>query len=754
MRIAAFCWIFLFLLPTLPVTAADKPAGKQPPGLITYRQENLVFEWDPVRDSAQVLRLPGRSIIWQGSLLPSFWLEVNHKKTFIKATAGQLQAAGDKSPVESGEIKLLLRIGQLGRGSLTIRHEDWGLRFTALEIEWAGPAPAIIELYFGASDEAVKRSSVQPTWDRPFMPDWASFGFCVPGAKEGPAQSYFRCWDFGLTNIALGSFGPSTGVPYGAAYPKPLYFAGMGSDEGWIALGAGSIPDAAMSLRVLSARGCFQYVYDEDIWGALPGGKRVWTDPLRISLGTTALAAFKNYYRSFPVRAAAAAHTPAAFFNTWGLWREKKYVIGPIADFAKQLGASVLVLDDGWESSQGSGLPNDKRFPQLKEDLTAVHNSGLTHGVWETLGWVDDTAALGLTTADLIIGKNGRPVKANWNFDPSSPSYYCLDVSSAKAREFLQKRTIRVMQTLKPTLLKLDFGYGLPSPAMGVPRNPLYRGERQYAEMVRLIAGAAKEIDPSVTIMYYSIGPLSIDGIDMVSLDDQGDLWYDIRGGHGEWSIWASLLSDRNIAVSGSSGYSWDPDEEVILNTAIIGTPGASLPMYQGDGQPVRQKFLNRRLAINKWFRKTILWQPLWLNSRTGNFNGPPQLNCWGRMEKIGGDSVLTALALRDGNFLKDISPDRGDFALLRQLDFKGRWALISQDEKDIFSTSRLALIPFDAGELVIPCPARPAAITRLNMDGESSYDQWEWKDGRLTVRVTEEMLEKTAGFLVVKNNQ
>ncbi len=771
MRITAFCWLFLFVLPILPAAAADKPAGDGPEGIITYRQGDLVFEWDPVRDSAQVVRLPGHSVIWQGSLLPSFWLEVNHKKTFVKATGGQLQA-GYKPQAENGETRLVLQIGKLGRGNLLIRQEDWGIRFSSLEIEWTGPAPAIIELYFGASDEAVKRSSVQPTWDRPFMPDWSSFGFCVPGAKEGPAQSYFRSWDFGLTNIALGSFGPSMGVPYGAAYPKPLYFAGMGSDEGFIALGAGSIPDAAMSLRVLSARGCFQYVYNEDIWGALPGRKRTWKDPLRISLGETALAAFKNYYRSFPARAAAPKQipadpkqtsallkqTPAAFFNTWGLWREKKYVITPIADFARQLGASLLVLDDGWESSQGSGLPNGKRFPHLKEDLTALHDSGMTHGVWETLGWVDDTAALGLTTADLIIGKNGRPCKANWNFDPSSPSYYCLDISSANARAFLKKRTIREMQILKPALLKLDFGYGLPSPAMGVPRNPLYRGERQYAEMVRLIAGAAKDTDPSVTIMYYGIGPLSIDGIDMVSLDDQGDLWYDISGGHGEWSIWASLLSDKNIAVSGSSGYSWEPDDEVILNTAVIGIPGASLPMYQGDGQPIRQKYLNRRLAINKWFRKTNLWQPLWLNSRTGNFKGPPRLNCWGRMEKNGEDSVLTALALRedrDGNFLKNSSSaDIGRSALLRQLDFKGRWALISQDDKDIFSTSGLALIPFDAGELVIPCTARPAAITRLNMDGESAYDQWEWKDGRLTVRVTEEVLEKTAGFLVTKNNQ
>jgi hypothetical protein len=743
------CHRYLLMLLLLGIGSTAYTEEKNDP--LVYRSGNLVFEWNIQQDKARVNNDQTKALIWQGSLLPSFWLEINHKKKFIKcslASIAPLHADGGSAGgalTDAGALELRLLIGQQGRAGLVVKKEDWGIRFSALEIEWTGQAPAIIEMYFGASDEAVKSSSVLPTWDRPFMPDWQSFGYCVPGAKEGPAQSYFRYWDFGLTNIALGSFGPSTGVPYGAAYPKPVYYAGMGSNEGFIAMGAGSIPDAAMSLRVQSTRGCFQYVYNEDIWGALPGRKRIWTEPLRISLGTTALAAFKNYYRSFPARVAAGrSPAPAAFFNTWGLWKERNYTIEPIAAFAKQLGASILVLDDGWESFQGSGIPNTKRFPNLAGNLGALHDSGMTHGIWETLGWIDDTAAAGLRSADLIVGRNGRPCKANWNFDPTSPSYYCLDISSAGARDFLKQRTLRMMHTLKPSLIKLDFGYGFPSPAMGVPRNPIYRGERQYGEIVRLIAETAKSVDPAVTIMYYSISPLCLAQVDMVSLDDQGDLWYDIAGGHGEWSIWASLLSDKNVAVSGSSGYSWEPDEEVILNTAIIGNPGASLPISQPDGKPIAEKYLNRRLAINKWFRKTVLWEPLWLNSRTGDFNGPPRLNCWGRIEKNGEDSVLTALVLRDSsrmNLTKD-SP-------IRQLNWKGRWALISQDNKDIFSSSRLALIPFDAGEIVIPCAARPAGITRLNRSGESSYDQWEWKDAVLTIRVSEDQLNNSAGFLL-----
>lgn len=726
MRVIACCYLLLLCLSVRSQT-------------LTYGYHDLLFEWDPAKDEAHVVRTSSHNQIWQGSLLPAFWLEKDHRKQFVKA-----QMTGEVA-YSLGRWVISLRIGGLGRGWLTVSKEEWGLRFSALEIEWSSSAPAVIEMYFGASDKGVIASGVQPTWDRPFMPDWQSFGFCVPGGKEGPAQSYFRNWDLGLTNIALGAFGPSMGTPYGAAYPKPLYFSGMGSNEGFIALGAGSIPDAAMSLRVQSTRGCFQYVYNENIWGALPGRKRSWPEPLRISLGATALEAFQQYYSSFSARSGK-GYTPQPFYNTWGLWRERKYTIGPVAEFAARTGAAMLVLDDGWERAQGAGEVNKQRFPRLTEELQTLHDRGMAHGVWETLGWVDDTTAAGLTSADLIVDRNGRPCKANWNFDPLSKSFYCLDVSSERARNFLRQRTMRAMRELQPALLKLDFGYGLPSPSMGVPRNPSYRGERQHVEMIRVIAAAARSVNPSVCVMYYGISPLGIDQVDMVSLDDQGDLWYDVAGGHGEWSIWSSLLSDKNVAISGSSGYSWESDDEVLLNTAVIGCPGATLPIAQPDGKPIRAKYLLRRQALNKWYRRTLRWKPSWINSRTGDFEGPPRLFCWGRLEQ---DTVLTALALREGRRQEIPNGSR-----IRQMSWKGRWALISQDEGDILSTQALALIPFDEGEIVLPCPSRPAGVTRLGMDGALTWDGWDWADGRLTVRVTEDMLDTTAGFLVQKDKK
>lgn len=197
------------------------------------------------------------------------------------------------------------------------------------------------------------------------------------------------------------------------------------------------------------------------------------------------------------------------------------------------------------------------------------------------------------------------------------------------------------------------------------------------------------------------------------------------------------------MGISGSSGYKWEPDDEVVLNTAIIGCPGASLPITQPDGRPIRDKYLCRRLAINKWYRRTLRWQPLWLNSSTGNLEGPPRLRCWGRREIQGSDSILTSLALRG-----EPAQNTGD-PVLGRLDWKGRWALISQDDKDIFTSSLLALIPFDPGELTLPRAVRPAAVTRLGKAGESPFEQWEWNNGKLTIHISEAQLENTAGFLI-----
>ncbi|WP_353720496.1 hypothetical protein [Dyadobacter sp. 676] len=325
---------------------------------------------------------------------------------------------------------------------------------------------------------------------------------------------------------------------------------------------------------------------------------------------------------------------------------------------------------------------------------------------------------------------------ANWNFDPQGDAYYCLDFSSEKTKKFLRDRTIRIMNEIKPRVIKLDFGYGLPSPDMGVPRDPELRGEKHTFALMEQIVKAAKSIDPHVVIMGYGISPLWVPLTDLVSLDDQGDLWFELHRGHQEWSIWASLLSGYGVAISGSSCYDWALDDGILLNSVILGSPGAVLPGEISEKEGVQPRFLNRRLAVNLWHRRTARWEPRWYNSGTGNMQGPPHLKCWGRIEA----GALTALVLREPE-----SPGQ----TIENINWTGKWALISQDDASIESSGRVAVIPFSPGLISFSFKTKPKQIIRRNIDGEAVTDQWDWRDGRLTIGVNGEEFIHTAGFLV-----
>ncbi len=700
-----------------------------------YTNGNYQFEWNFATDKAQMSQINPHKNIWKGSMLPAFWLQnSNMQKKYIKAVVINTATEGDLT-------KLKLQFADIGTGSMSIVKESWGISITDFQVSWNSNIPQIIDLYFGTSACPEGRQSLMDETNPPFSSNWGAFGFCIPGAKEGTVQSFFRFWDFGQANIALGSFGLSMGAPYGAAFPRPILSLAMGDDNGWMVIGAGNIPNASMTLKMRSFSGCIDFLYREDLWGA--GARdRIWQNPLRIVFGENAWLAYKQYFNSFPEKGTTSSIHQKAIWNTWGNWKNREYPIRPIADFAKRTGAEIFVIDDPWEASQGLGKPDTVKFPNFQGDMEYIHQQKMSNGIWECIGWIGDTIACGLTRADLICDKNGNPCVGSWTFNPFSSGYFCIDISSQHSRDFLIERTIRTMKMLKPKLIKLDFGYGMPNPNLGVPRNPELRGERYSFEMMKLISDAAKSVDPDVTIMYYCINPLYLTHFDMVSLDDQGDLWYDVKGGHDQWTIWASLLSDKQVAISGSSSYDWNADDEVILNTFILGSPGSVLGTHMDDGSEVPEKYINRRYAVNKWYRKSIEWQPVWLNSQLGNMQSAPRLNCWGRTENIDGKDQITAIVLRGkkDNTLKELDA----------FEWEGRWAVVSQTSNGIFEAGRLAVIPFDAGFISIKLSSAPEKIEKVNNQELVDARKWDWKNGILTIRIDEKELNQTAGFIIV----
>jgi hypothetical protein len=301
-----------------------------------------------------------------------------------------------------------------------------------------------------------------------------------------------------------------------------------------------------------------------------------------------------------------------------------------------------------------------------------------------------------------------------------------------------------MMREFDPQLLKLDFGYGLPGPDVSAPRNPAFRGERLAYELMKIIVDAAREVKPDVTIQYYGIHPLMRPVTDVVALDDLGDAGgYEVEA-HGQWSVWSALAAAHGTALMASSGYDWNADPEILLDTAVIGAPGSVLPLPRPGEPPLAESRIAHRQALARWYRRTTGWEPLWLNSELGALGHEPALHCFGRIERVEGSGRLTALALRAQK------PDEVQGKPLRGMRWEGRWALISQDDGSVFASKKLACIPFDAGYLEVPLESRPERVLRVRTSGEEAVSNWTFADGRLRLEVPAGS-DSLLGFLVIR---
>jgi hypothetical protein len=702
------------------------------------------FTWDLDCDRG-ALFLKGKSNkqIWQGSLLPCFWLKTSRGNECVKAVIDL-----EKSKLESKGGSLHLILGSFGKGQLQILACETGIRFLNLKIIWEKEIPAIIGLYFGTAPLTEEQSCAAPNLDLPFWPNWLSEGYCIPSAKGAPIQSFFRRWDLGHATIPLGHFGPSLGTPYAAAYPRPVFSTALGGENGWMVTGPGEVPDGALSFEIKSGSGCLHYLYREDLWGPLKENTRIWKEPLRLSWSKEAWDAFHELFKTFGSSEPVDPRHQVSLWNSWGEFKEGVFDIPSLADRTlNDYEANLLCIDGLWESDDGSGEANPVRFPHFEKDLEIVKGKGLKLGFWQSVGWIHHVEKIGLTSEDLICGVDGKPRRVNWLMCPfeAPTSHLCLDPSSARTKTFLKERTQRLMRKYQPQLLKLDFAYGLANPNVGVPRDPNLRGERFGQTLLQIIADAAREIDPKVTIQYSGIHPLMRSVSNLIALDDLGDAGSHEALGHRQWSVWSALAGAQGIAIMASSGYDWSVDSEILLNTAVIGSPGSVLPKLLKNGKSVPDRWKCRRQALSRWYRRSTGWSPLWLNTSKGSIAVEPTMNSWGRLENIKGKQQLTALVLRE-----ELSHlvNRSE---IRNIDWSGDWALISQDDNSIYDCQTLACIPFDAKSLTLPFTSIKK-IAVVYKDSEKILDSVKDKNGFVELLTKEVDSENFLGFLIFRS--
>lgn len=656
-------------------------------GAFVRESDGYRFTIDPADGKGRLDAAGDDRPIWRGSVLPTLHLATPRGAEVSYARVTVLEEDRDA-------LLLGLDYGPGGSGRAWLRGRASGVELCDLELDLADDVH-LLDLYFGLSPVAAAARVAVPDPDYPEWPDWQADAFCIPSARPAPPASVIRRWDLGQASVALGLFGPTLGSPYGAAYPRPLWSAGFGDDRGWLVAGPAEVPDGALTLDVRGTASALRWHYREDLW-PVPERHRRWTGPLRLAWAADPLAAYGRFFAAFPARDA--PPVPAAFgstVNTWGDYRRGDLRLDPTIDTALELGADVLVIDDGWETNESTGVLDTAKHPRFGEDLARMESQGLRVGFWQAVGWVPDAASVGLTDDDLLLGRDGRPATCNWSADPREPvQHYALDPSSARARQYLAERIAAIVRRYRPAILKLDFGYGLPAPSQAVPRDPAYRGERMGHELYRVASEAAHAADPGVAVQLYGVHPLHTALADVVALDDMGDHGADAEGrGHRHWSVWATLAAADGVVVNGSSGYSWDQDAEVVLDSLVLGVPGVILPLREPANLP-RPDQLALRRAAHRWYRRTASWQPVWLDSELGGVDRQPDVRSWARSER----GELTAACLRDVSRGRVVHPS------LAGVEYEGDWALVVLEGEGLGDpAARVAVIPAGPGSITIP---------------------------------------------------
>lgn len=708
---------------------------------------NYEFLWDLKNDIVSYGSRDDRKVIWIGSLLPSFHI----------AGGDGVELFEDGSVIEATKIAsdrwhIVFNAGGSGVGEFRCELLEWGFRMFDLRVKWAQKT-SIIGMYFGSKKIDDEKSRIIPASDQEYWPDWRADEFCVPCTGSSPTNSFWRKWDRGNAAISLGSFGPAMGTPYSAAFPRPLYACAMGGRDGWIAAGPGEIPDGALTLRINSASACLEYLYREDLWGTSHGDERSWKEPLRLAWADNAYNAYDALFKSLEGIPEKAGGHAKSFCGTWGAFSKGDFDLRRQAErYANVLPANVMLIDDYWETFLGSGVPNHELFPEFEKDLEYIREKGMEIGLWQSIGWIRFPASVGLGDEDLLCGKDGRPRLTQWIMDPYAPKNrlcYCLDPSSPKTRQFLEERTRRIVKEYAPAVLKLDFGYGLPGPDVCAPLNPAFRGERLCLALLEIIVKAAKEVNPDITIIYYGVNPLLFHTFDLLSFDDMGDCGnsaeYEIAG-HSQRCVWASLVSSIGMPLNTSSGYYWGALNEILLDTAVVGVNGSNLPATDEEGMSISRFHICRWRAIQKWRRKTSRWTPLWLDTNLGRSGSEPMTGSWARLEDAEGAQGIVSASLRGrGDYI-------GCFDGLKGIQFTGKWALISQDEKDIYTSRELAVIPFSGGSIKIDSAFRSVKQVRLGPGNiEETMDLKIQAGNGLTLTAGEDELNEIIGYLIYR---
>jgi hypothetical protein len=397
---------------------------------------------------------------------------------------------------------------------------------------------------------------------------------------------------------------------------------------------------------------------------------------------------------------------------------------------ASGMKAGMFVIDDKWEGKYGNLEHSAERFPHFEEFREQVRADGLRFGLWAAFMRCQDPADLGLNVSHMLHMADGKPLLSGG----SDSKYYILDFTQPEVEKVLRARAKRFAERYKADLVKFDFGYELPPLSVAAPKDMTWAGERLMLKGLEVVVKGMREANPDQVVMYYCLSPLFIDYFDLHSPDDlfmaAGE--YDFEANRR--FFFSSLLGEIGMPTYGSGGYDWVTMPEICFDSALIGTLG-SLNSFVGDEQdamPTPERIAKYN-GLSQVLRTSNSFTIEPVDADYLAVTRGAHSSSWARFES----GELVGVALRTHRLHGREGP--GKFRDIVQSS--ASVVAASKTSHGIASTTKLAVVPYGEGELVIQRSDRQAseaAVIEHYFGGNSKQTRIEIREGTLHLPLRE----------------
>lgn len=578
-------------------TLAQTPSAvalTQQGNIIRAAAQSYLFELNTDKARARILTPGSGHVITAFQLQPVVNVLGEGETVVSKPSAGTLQSAGI-----AGNTLTARWMNIHGKGFLTLK-----IRFDA-DAFWVEP------VIFTHPDQLDVESFT--LFDHT-LGAMQSTHFVFPGITENGSispiqESRIRQHQ----RVSLGHSGShAAGEPF-QQWALPLhYFLGLtgstdeqGIRDRWsrghrtpfFCCGFADMPAADPYVDLYGGYSAVHFDYASSLWHHMrtPGELKLGCT-LCFTFGDDILTAVSNYYGELlkagiiQRKENSSAKNAAALspqFCTWGTQitrgagtskLSQKFLEDVYAEMKSNgMQAQTFSIDDKWEGVYGNLTHDEKRFPTFTQFLDRVRADGHRVGIWTAFMRCQTPSALGLREDQMLRAADGKPLKIG-----RKPGYYIMDTTQPEVATVLADLARKFMRTYKPDLVKIDFGYELPSMREGAPKDMNFAGERLFAQALDVVVPALREVNPDVVVMYYQLSPLFTKYFDLHATDDlytnSGD--YDIEANRR--IFFASPLTQLGIPIYGSSGYDWESAPSIWFDSVATGTIG-SLNDFQRD---------------------------------------------------------------------------------------------------------------------------------------------------------------------------